>query len=184
MTGKAKSPEGGTVVAYREQSIHFPIAVMVVALLLVCAPSLFWIHRVNVQGNSENSVVHYHALLDLVATDILAVDALMRDDASALAALDATRKAPVVRLIVPDVVIVEEKKVPEKEVSPLRSVLEAIYWNKTNPLATLDGETYRVGDSLQGYEIVAINKSTVLFKGGDGKVVVKDIDEDLRKYRR
>lgn len=183
MIGKAKSPEGATVFAYREQAIHFPIAVMVIALLLVCAPSLFWIHRVNAQGNSKNSVVHYHALLDLVAADIRAVDALMRDDATALAALDATRKAPVVRLIVPDVVIVGEK-VPEKEVSPLRSVLEAIYWNKTNPLATLDGETYRVGDSLQGYEIVAINKSTVHFKGGDGKVVVKDIDEDLRKYKR
>jgi len=182
MSAKAKTPRVELPAAYRELPVGPPAAAAALVLLLLCAPSLFWMHRTNAQNARGNDVADFHALRDAVGADIRTVDALLRDDAAALAALEAARKAPVVRLITPEVVVIEEKRPVEPP--SLKGKLEAIYWSPANPLATIDGETYRVGDTLQGFEIVAIEKSTVHLKGGDGKVVVKDIDEEIRKYAR
>jgi hypothetical protein len=106
------------------------------------------------------------------------VDALLRNDAEELEAMRQAQQSQVVTLIVPEVVIVEEKKNPEK-ISPLKVNLDGIYWNAKNPLISIGDETYRVGDVIQGYEIVRINKTTVQFRAPDGSLIVKDMYENL-----
>jgi hypothetical protein len=164
--------------AYKEESVKIPAAVTVALLILICAPLVLWIIRINAEGIQATNTAKYDALVSKVENDVRTVDALLRNDAEELEAMRQAQQSQVVTLIVPEVVIVEEKKNPEK-ISPLKVNLDGIYWNAKNPLISIGDETYRVGDVIQGYEIVRINKTTVQFRAPDGSLVVKDMYENL-----
>jgi len=94
--------------------------------------------------------------------DVQTVDAILDKDAEAINAADKKRT---VTLIVPEIVIVEDRKNGSEKQSSLNIVLDGIYWNPDSPLATIDGETYREGDIIQGYKIVEIGKRSVQGQG-------------------
>lgn len=164
---------------YREEDIRIPVMVTIVVLLVVAAPLVSWILKINKEGIRSTDITKYNNLIETVAGDVKTVDAMLRNDAAELAAITSTRKAPSVTLIVPEVVIVEERANKRTEASPLKIHLEGIYWSPANPLVGIGGETYRVGDVIQGYEIVKIGKTSVQFQHGDGTIVVKDMYENL-----
>lgn len=53
--------------------------------------------------------------------------------------------------------------------------LNAIYWNPTNPLVTINDENYRVGNTVNGYKILEIREAEVVFRSPQGKVVVREL---------
>ncbi|MDF7808433.1 hypothetical protein P4E94_13345 [Pontiellaceae bacterium B12219] len=161
---------------YKEESIKIPAGVTVVLLVLICIPLLLWILRINEEGARATNTAKYDAMVAKVQNDAQTVDALLRNDAAELEAMRAAKEA--VTLIVPEIVIVEEKKEPEK-IGALKVNIDGIYWSPKNPLVSIGDETYRIGDVVQGYEIVRINKTTVHFQAPDGTLVVQDMYEDL-----
>ncbi len=169
---------------YHEESAKIPILSTAVILLLIAAPFIVWIVKINNDGAKANNVSKYENLAQLVASDVRMVDAMLRNDAAALAAMYAGRKIPVVTLIVPEVVIVENRKDEPAKVTELNVELEGIYWSPANPLVGIGGETYRIGDMIRGYEIIRIGKTMVQFQSSDGTIVVKDMYENLLQNNR
>ena len=49
----------------------------------------------------------------------------------------------------------------------------AIYWSPVDPLATINDENYRVGDTVNGHTIIEIRKTEVVFRDPQGEEVVK-----------
>lgn len=183
MSGKAGNANIDLSVDYREESIKLPAAMAVVAMLLVGIPLATWIYRIDAAGKKLADVSKYEVLVEGVNGDVQTVNAVLSNDARLLEGINRD-EAKKVTLIVPEVVIVENRKDQPKEQSPLKADLDGIYWNPANPLVTIDGETYRIGDIVQGYEIIEINKRSVRFKGQDGTVVEKDIYEGLLQNQK
>ncbi len=162
------------VAEYREETLKLPLFITLVAAGLVAVPLAVWMFRINEEGFRSTDVTKYRALVETVSGDADAVSAMLHRDEQTL--VEMKTAAPVVTLIVPEVVIVEKK-----ENTPLNANLEGIYWSPSNPLVGIDGETYQVGDLVQGYKIIEIGKTSVRFKGPDGKTIVKDFYGDLFK---
>jgi len=169
--------------AYHEETVKVPLAITCFILVLVAAPLVYWIVHINQEGAKATDVSQYNVLVQAVENNVRSVDAMLRNDADELAAINASAKKPVVTLVVPEVVIVEEKTEPGKQ-PPLTAELDGISWTKAKPLAIIDGETYQVGESVQGYEIVRIGKTAVQLQGADGTIVVMDMYEDLLKTEK
>lgn len=165
--------------SYREESVRAPVLITLLVLVLAAAPLVWWIFRINEEGRKSTDISKYNVLVNVVADNVKTVDALLRNDAEELAAIRSAAKQPVVKLIVPDVVIVEEKQQRPDASKPLKVSIDGIYWSSANPLAGINGETYRVGDTIQGYEIVQIDKTSIRFQAADGTIVVMDIYDDL-----
>lgn len=163
---------------YSEESVKRPALITLAVLVLLTIPLGLWILSINKEGAQSNDVGRYVALMEEVSIDVKTVAALSMNDTDTLAAIDAFRNNQSVTLIVPEIVIVEEEKTPNV-ISPLNIELSGIYWSPNNPLAGINGETYGVGEQIQGYEITRIEKTTVHFKANDGSIVVKDMDEIL-----
>ena len=171
-----KKPDGADIkqnVEYREESPKLPVVVLVATLVLVAAPLVWAILKIDAEGSKAADISKYTALIQTVGTDVGTVKAMLSSGS-----VDLDAKERKVTLIVPELVLVDEAK-PADSLSPLKINMKGIYWNPTNPLVDIDNETYYVGDEIQGYTIVKIDKTAVHFKGKDGKIVVKDFYENL-----
>lgn len=158
---------------YREESLKLPVAALVVVLLLVAAPLVWTILKIDDEGAKAIDISKYNLLIQTVDSDVQTVNAILANEASGLESKE--RK---VTLIVPELVLVDEMK-PTDSSLPLKINLKGIYWSPSNPLVDIDGETYYVGDKIQGYTLVKIDKTAVHFKDKDGKIVVKKFYENL-----
>ncbi len=181
MLGKASNTNVGLSSEYREETAKLPVAITVAAVLLVGIPLAVWIFRIDEAGKISADISKYETLVQTVDGDVQTVDAILDKDAEAINAADKKRT---VTLIVPEIVIVEDRKNGSEKQSSLNIALDGIYWNPDSPLATIDGETYREGDTIQGYTIIEIGKRSVRFKGKDGTIVEKDMYEDLLRSQR
>ncbi len=164
--------------SYQEESVKVPFFVTLVVLALVSAPIVYWMMKINDEGSRSANFSNYDALVEVVNNDVRMVDAMLRNDAEALSAIRSSRGAPMVTLIVPDVVIVQEKRSGNSP-EALKVTLEGIYWNPVTPLVGMNGETYRVGDVIQGYEITRIGKTSVQFQGPDGSIEKRGMYDGL-----
>lgn len=164
-------------VQYREESALVPLAIAVVASLLILLPAIWMISLINREGKQGAVVTKYETLVQGVRGDVDVVDTILVE--GGLESVLAGRSGKV-RLIVPDVVLVDEVSEDPNAVKPLKIKLEGIYWSPTRPIVGIQGETYNVGDMIQGYEIVEIGKDDVHFKDKNGEVVVKGMYENLR----
>jgi len=165
---------------YKEESVKIPSMITLIIVALFSIPLVMWIIKINDEGTRAANVARYNTLISTVDQDARTVRALLDNDADELAAIRDARDSATVTLIVPEVVIVEEKT-DGQQVMPLTVTLDGVYWSPKNPLASIDGETYRVGDIIQGYEIVSIGKTSVQFQSSSGIIVVKDLYEGLLK---
>jgi hypothetical protein len=163
---------------YAEESIKTPALITLVVLILIAAPLVYWQHNINRDGEKLTDISSFDTLVTLVASNTRTVNAMLNNDMEALAAINASRKQPVVTLIVPEVVILDEEK-PVKGAGVLNVKLQGVYWNPARPLVGINGETYGVGDVIQGYEITRVDQTSVQFQAADGTIVVKDMYENL-----
>jgi len=172
MVKRQEKENSAEIGEYREESARIPFMVMAV-LVLAIEVSLGWlIFKIDTEGVHDANVSKYNALIQSVFADTRDVGIILKNGS-----LDTvTRKKRTVTLVVPEVVLVDEKP---KAQAPLSIKLKGIYWHPTRPLVDIDGKTYRVGDTIQGYTITKIDKRTVQFKAKDGDVVVKDFYEGL-----
>jgi len=184
MLGKASTTTFDLSTGYHEESIRIPAVITVVILLLIGIPMALWIYRIDKTGEKATNISKYETLVTSVDSDVQVVNAVLDNDATELEAINAARSAGTVRLIVPEVVIVEQRDNSSKVNSPLDIEMDGIYWSPANPLMTIGGETYREGDTIQGYIIVDIGKRSATFKGKDGSLIEKDIYENLLQNKR
>ncbi|MDH3981998.1 MAG: hypothetical protein OES84_03760, partial [Kiritimatiellaceae bacterium] len=168
MTAGNKSKHVDPMAEYREESIKVPVVVTVVVVLLIVAPLIYWILQINAFGIRAADTTKYDALVQVVDSDVQTVDAMLRNDTAELEAILAARKTPVVTLVVPEIVIVDEKTSDPNRTAPLKGELEGIYWSAERPLVGIAGDIYRVGDKVQGYEVVQISKRSAQFRAEDG----------------
>lgn len=164
---------------YREEGVRGALIITAVILLIIALPLGLWIVKVNKEGIAAADVTRFNALVKLVDTDVQSVGAMLRNDTEALDAMKASRKKPVITLVVPEILIVENERNNSSGPNPLTVELEGIYWSPRNPLVGIDGETYKIGDVIDGYEIVRITKTGVQFQSEDGNIVVRDMYENL-----
>ncbi|NNJ69984.1 MAG: hypothetical protein HKP10_01695 [Kiritimatiellales bacterium] len=166
---------------YREETIKVPAIITVVILLLVAVPLIYGIFQINKEGLRQTDVTQYTTLAATVSGNIQAVEDMLRNDATALAAIQTVQKNTSVRFIGPEDADEEIENLTFVGQSPLNVELEGIYWSPAKPLVGIGGETYRIGDSIQGYEIYKISKTRVYFRGQTGDTVIKDMYGDIRE---
>ena len=183
MLGKMRAKEVDLSAEYHEETVHVPVIITILVILLIAIPFSLWIYNIDEAGKLSSNVSEFELMAATIDSDVKSVTKILRTDAREMQALDATRKAGTVRLIIPEVVIVENRKTNSDADGELNIEIDGIYWSPANPLVTIGGETYRVGDMIQGHEIVKIGKRSVTFKRKDGKLVEKDIYEDLLQTR-
>lgn len=171
------------LVDYKEESVRLPAALTILLLILVTTPLVLWVLNVNKLGLQTADIGGISIVVEKVEADVKMVDAMLRNDADALAAIRDAQNAPVVTLIVPEVVILEEGN-PSGSPAKLNVQLDGIYWSPSNPLVSINKETYRVGDIVQGHEIVSIGKTSVQLQSSDGTIIVKDMYENLLSGER
>ena len=178
MSKKKKQQNSDVIPEYREESAKIPFVVMVLLVLLI-GGSLGWmIFRIDTEGSLAVNVSKYNMLIQTVSSDMQDISTILKDDS-----VDMEERKHTVTLIVPEVVLVDERK-PEEGPAPLKVDLKGIYWSPSNPLVDIDNETYYVGDVIQGYTIVKISKTAVHFKAKDGTLVVKDFYENLLQNKK
>ena len=179
MAGNSLTKTADLSADYQEESIRTPALITLVLMVLISIPLGSWIYRINMAGKNSSNVTKYEKLVKRVDGDVQIVSTVLNSDTAEMEAIQASRSAGTVRLIVPEVVIVEKRDKPAPDKTTLDFELDGIYWSIANPLVTIEGETYRIGDTVYGYTIVEIRKRSVIFKGKDGKLVEKDIYGDL-----
>ncbi len=176
-----KSKAKDVQVDYREETIKVPAIITVVILLLVTIPLVYSIFKINAAGVRATDVSQYTTLAATVSGNIQSVEDMLRNDAAALVAIQSAQTGASVQFIGPEDVAEETGSLSFVSQSPLNVELEGIYWSPANPLVGIGGETYRVGDSIQGYEIYKISKMRVYFRGQTGDTVIKDMYGDIRE---
>ncbi len=170
----------GTSVAiaeYREESAKIPFVVMAVLVLIIGGLLGWLIFKIDTEGTHAANVSKYDALIQTVFADTQDISIMLKDGS-----LGRVSRKRTITLIVPEVVLVDENE--SKAQSPLKIELKGIYWNPTRPLVDIDNKTYYVGDKVQGYTIVKINKTAVHFKSQDGGIVVKEFYENLLQIKK
>lgn len=169
---------------YQETTIKMPLLITLIALVLMITPFVFWILKINTEGIRATDATKYNTLTATVESTVQEVSAVLRNDSQELESIRASQSKPVITLVVPEVLIVEKRKEEAPKLEELKVELDGIYWSATRPLAGLNGETYQVGDKIQGHEILRIGKTFVHFLAPDGSVVVKDIYERLLQTKK
>ena len=65
----------------------------------------------------------------------------------------------------------EERKIWKTPPSDLK--LEGIIWNEEEPLAVINDEIMRVGESIGSAKLIEIREDEVIFKDGEGEFILK-----------
>lgn len=179
MKAKVDKMSSGQTAVYREESIRIPTAITLLLLIAITIPLVAWIFKIEKAGKLATDVSKYDQLAQRVDDDVKVVAAYLSNDEAEQQALLAAYRTGSVTLIVPDVKIVESRDPALTKDETLNFEMDGIYWSPSNPLVTIEGETYRVGDTVHGHEIVGIGERSVTFKSRDGALVQKDIYDDL-----
>lgn len=51
--------------------------------------------------------------------------------------------------------------------------VSAIVWDEKRPLANIDGEIVGVGQQIEGFKVIQINKTNVIVNNGEGEVTLE-----------
>jgi len=165
---------------YHEERFVFPIGITLFVVILLGVLLGLWGRWDDQAVMMQADLAEYEFVEQSVSVDLQSIQSMRQHDASTIEDIHAAMRGQPVTLVIPDVVIVE-KSATGASPSPLTVEVDGIFWNQENPLVTLGGETFRVGDLVQEYEIVRIGKTAVFFRDRDGNTVEKDIYENLLK---
>lgn len=170
---------------YREEATKPAIVYAVLAVALVSAPLAWGIRDIEKKGVESANTAHYSLLAATVGKDVAEVRKILASEVVEEASLVGIAAAAVVEEVPPESVVTNES-IPGVAEDPkkLEIRLSAIYWNARAPLATIDGETYRAGETVKGFKIVEIRETEVEFKGPLGDTVIKYFYDYLEKPKR
>ena len=158
---------------YKEVSVGFPLALLLIVLLVAGGPLVWGFMKINAQGTASTGVAKYVSLAKGVQRNVSSVRSLLEGHKE-----EYQQVEEIVPLVVPEMIPVEVEE-PEG-IKPLEVEIRGIYMSRAMPLVDLDGQTYAVGDMVQEiYKITKIDETSIWFTGPDNEVVVKDLYESL-----
>jgi hypothetical protein len=172
---KKKQKRAGTAVAYQEETVGLPLLIALVVTGLVAVPLLWMIPRINQEGEKTANVSRYEQMTVVLSGAVTKVYEMLTSSEAALRQVQLLEEPKDPILLIEDLPVVDVVEIaPELNVESMN-----IYWNAGRPLVGIDGETYAVGDFVDGYKITDIQQTKVFFKGVDGQIIAKDMYEDL-----
>ncbi len=168
---------------YREVSVKPAIYTMLAVVAAVAAP-LGWLNqKIAAEGFEIADTTQYQNLVAVVDRDVATVRHMLDNERVDEAALKGTL-APVVTLITPDIMPTNMGEAASQDSGALKIKLSAIYWSPNDPIATINGENYRVGEMIQAHRIIEIRKTEVVFEDPMGDKVVKYFYDYLDKPKK
>jgi hypothetical protein len=78
MFAKEIQPNG--TIAYREESTRVPLMITVLAIVILATPLSAWIVKINRVGTQFTDVTKYKALVQIVGSDLVAINGFLRLD--------------------------------------------------------------------------------------------------------
>jgi hypothetical protein len=157
---------------YCEESPGLAIILAVIIVVMVGIPLGLLNKRIADEGSRNADISLYSSLAGNVAANVQIVRKVLEKGVVDMAAL-AAAATPTVTLITPDVSPTNMQEAAGQDPTKLAIKLNAIYWNPSDPLVTIDNENYRTGDKVQGFTILEIRQTEVVFRSPLGDKVIK-----------
>lgn len=183
MIGKSKSKAAVAPKEYREVPVKPAIYTMLIVVAVVAAP-LGWLNwKIGAEGSKIADTTQYQNLVAVVDRDVETVRYMLDNehvDENALKGI----MAPTVTLITPDIMPTNMGEAANQDSGKLKIKLSAIYWNPNDPIVTINGENYRVGEMIQNHRIIEIRKTEVIFEDPMGEKVIIYFYDYLDKPRK
>lgn len=169
---------------YEEESVK-PVAVVLILLLGVITIPLGWfIYNDLEDGAQSTDISKYSTLAEELQVKTDAVRKMLSNEAIDESMMTKVSSAATVTLITPDVEPGKDLDSAVQDTGVLDVKLKAIYWNPVDPLITVGDENYTIGEKINGFTIVEIRKTSVLFRSPLGDQVVKYFYDYLDKPKR
>ena len=172
--------DGVSDAIYREEPPRLAIAITLVAVILVGIPLGVFNKKIVDEGSRSADVSKYTALAMQVNGTVKVVREMLEQGVVSDVALSGVT-APSVKLIVPQVNPTNMQEAADQDPNKLNVKLSGIYWSERDPLVSIDGENYRVGDKIHGFTILEIRKTEVVFRSPLGEKIVKYFYDYLDK---
>jgi hypothetical protein len=179
MSGKKNTPGRGYE-TYQEVSVKPSVYIMIAVVAAVALP-LGWLNlKIGAEGSKIADTSEYRPLVAGVQRDLQTmkgvIDSAHLDEKALKNAL-----APRPTLITPDIDILPANpdQASKDTGSKSKIKLSAIYWSRTDPIVTINGENYKEGDYVEGHRILDIRETEVLFEDPMGNEFVKDFYDYL-----
>jgi len=163
-----------TTEGYREESPKTAIMITVFSVILVGAPLAYANKKIDDQGSRAADTSRYAKLTSKIEQNVGYVKEVLgkgvvREAILSKTGILANRGTT---LITPNIVPTNLSEATKNQ-NDLDVVLSAIYWSAADPLVTIDDENYHVGDKVNGFTILEIRKTEVVFRSPAGEKVVK-----------
>jgi hypothetical protein len=163
---------------YREVAVGPAVYTTLVVVAIVAIP-LGWLNmKIGAEGSRVADTSEYRKLVAGVSRDVVMVENML-ENAQVDPRVLKGAMAPAVTLITPDILPSEKNPNAKQKDTQLDVELTGIYWARSDPIVTIDGENYHVGERIQGHRIVEIRATEVVFEDPMGKKVVKNFYEDI-----
>ncbi len=169
MIGKHKA-KADAATEYREVPVKPAIYTMLIVVAVVAAPLGWLSQKIAAEGSKVADTTQYQNLVAVVGQDVETVQRMLNNELVDEAALKGT---PVVTLITPDIMPTNMGEAVAQDSGKLKVELSGIYWSPNDPIATINGENYHVGEIIQRHRIIEIRKTEVVFEDPMGEKVVK-----------
>jgi len=162
-----KNRDKGMISDYRETPVKPAIYTMLIVVAAVAVP-LGWLNqKIGAEGFEVADTTQYQNLVATVGGEVKKVQRMLDSEQVDL------NETPLVTLIVPDIMPTNMNEAVVPVSKKFKVELSGIYWSPSDPLATINGENYHVGDLIQGHRILEIRKTEVVFEDPMGEKVVK-----------
>jgi hypothetical protein len=167
-----KKKDYNTSDEYREVAVK-PAVYTMLAVVIAAALPLGWLNlRIGEEGSKIADTTRYSELVAVVNRDLKTVQNMIAsarvDERSLKGSL-----APAVTLITPDILPTNLDEASRQDASKFNIELNGIYWSPVDPIVTINDENYKVGDLVQGYRILEIRKTEVVFEDPMGEPIIK-----------
>ncbi len=162
--------KGDAASEYREVSVKPVIYTMLIIVAAVAIP-LGWLNqKIGAEGFKIADTTQYQNLVAMVESDVKRVKHMLDNehmDESVLIGI------PMVTLILPEIMPTNSEEAVIQNNKTFKIKLSGIYWSPRDPIVTISGENYHVGEVIQGHRIIEIRKTEVVFEDPMGDKVVK-----------
>ena len=170
MIGEHKAEEA---IAYREESVKSAIYTMLIVVAVVIAP-LGWLNqKVGAEGFKGADTTPFENLVLEVGQDLEMVKDMLVHERVDENLVKSVVLTPVITLITPDIMPTNLEESVGQDSPQFTVVLSGIYWSSHDPIVTINGKNYHVGEQIQGHRIVEISKTEVVFEDPLGEKIIK-----------
>ena len=168
----------GTADIYREEPVKPAIYTMLIVVTIVAAP-LGWLNqKIGAEGFKVADTSRYQDLVRGVDRDVQMVNRMLVNETLDEKIIQNTI-SPGVKLITPDIMPTNMGEAAAQDTT-YEIKLSGIYWSRSDPIVTIDGENYHVGDNVKNHRIVEIRQTEVVFEDPMGEKVVVYFYDYLR----